>query len=153
MKVHLDPYLPCWLDKKVIWPLGYGWMASSVWSPGPNWCPGHLRVLQTNLEMRSLISSRACQTPSQRGRSPVVNRPQGSTVCETSQTATWVWGAIPYLSIGLLPNVPTLEHVMRGLRLSSNGLGSSGRCGVGADFGTSDPQEPQEPVNFSATFC
>ena len=22
-----------------------------------------------------------------------------------------------------------------------------------ADFGTSDPQEPQEPVNFSAAFC
>ena len=37
-----------------------------------------------------------------------------------------------------------------GVRLSSNGLSSSGRCGVGDDFGTSDPQEPQEPVNFSA---
>ena len=42
---------------------------------------------------------------------------------------------------------------MRGVRLSSNGLSSSGRCGVGVDFGTSDPQEPQEPVNFSAAFC
>ena len=41
---------------------------------------------------------------------------------------------------------------MRGVRLSSNGLSLSGRCGVGDDFGTSDPQEPQEPVNFSATF-
>ena len=38
-----------------------------------------------------------------------------------------------------------------GVRLSSNGSSSSGRCGVGDDFGTSDPQEPQEPVNFSAT--
>ena len=43
---------------------------------------------QTNLEMRSLISSWACQTLSQRGCSPMVNRPQGSTVCEMSQTAT-----------------------------------------------------------------
>ena len=37
-----------------------------------------------------------------------------------------------------------------GVRLSSNGSSSLGRCGVGDDFGTSDPQEPQEPVNFSA---
>ena len=42
---------------------------------------------------------------------------------------------------------------MRGVRLSSNRLSSLGRCGVGADFGTSDPQEPKEPVNFSAAFC
>ena len=42
---------------------------------------------------------------------------------------------------------------MRGVRLSSNGLSLSGRCGVRADFGTSDPQEHQEPVNFSAAFC
>ena len=34
------------------------------------------------------VSSRACQTPSQRGRSSMVTRPQGSTVCETSWTAT-----------------------------------------------------------------
>ena len=67
--------------------------------------------------------------------------------------ATWVWGTIPYLSIGLIPNVPTLEHVMRGVRLSSNGLSSSGRCGVRVDLGTSDPQEPHKPVNLSATFC
>ena len=46
---------------------------------------------------------------------------------------------VHYLSIGLLPNVPTLEHVTRGVRLSSNGLSSLGRWGVGADFGTSDP--------------
>ena len=59
---------------------------------------------------------------------------------------------MPYSSIGLLPNVPTLEHVTRGVRLSSNGSSSSGRCGVGANFGTSDPPEPQEPVNFSAAF-
>ena len=63
-----------------------------------------------------------------------------------------------YLSLGyhtlfvhwFLPNVPTLEHATRGVSLSSNGLSSPGRCGVGDDFGTSDPQEPQEPVNFSA---
>ena len=41
---------------------------------------------------------------------------------------------------------------MRGVRLSSNGLSLLGRWGVGVDFGTSDPQEPQEPVNFSAAF-
>ena len=66
---------------------------------------------------------------------------------------TWVWGTIPYSSIGLIPNVPTLEHVTRGVRLSSNGLSSSERCGVRVDLGTSDSQEPQKPVNFSATFC
>ena len=62
---------------------------------------------------------------------------------------------VPYLihPLVFLPNVPTLEHVTREVRLSSNGLSSSGSCGVGADFGTSDPQEPQEPVNFSAAFC
>ena len=37
-----------------------------------------------------------------------------------------------------------------GVRLSSNGSSSLEGCGVGDDFGTSDPQEPQEPVNFSA---
>ena len=81
----------------------------------------------------------------------MVNQPQGSTVCEMSWTATWVLGIIPYSSIGLLPNVPTLEHATRGVSLSSNGLSSPGRCGIRDDFGTSDPQEPQEPVNFSAT--
>ena len=44
--------------------------------------------MRGHLEMRSLISSRACWTPSQRGRSPVVTQPWGSTVCETSQMAT-----------------------------------------------------------------
>ena len=83
----------------------------------------------------------------------MVTRPQGSTVCEMSQMATRAWGTIPYSSIGLIPNVPTLEHVMRGVRLSGNGLSSLGRCGVRVDLGTSDPQEPQKPVNFSATFC
>ena len=67
--------------------------------------------------------------------------------------ATCVLGAVPYSSIGLIPNVPTLEHVTRGVRLFSNGLSSSGRCGVMVDLGTPDPQEPQKPVNFSAAFC
>ena len=49
-----------------------------------------------------------------------------------------------------LLNVPTLGHATRGVKLSSNGLSSPGRCGVRDHFGTSDPQEPQEPVNFSA---
>ena len=83
----------------------------------------------------------------------MVTWPWGSTVCEMSQMATCVWGTIPYSSSGLIPNVPTLEHVTRGVRLSSNGLSSSGSCGVGVDLGTSDPQEPQKPVNFSAAFC
>ena len=39
---------------------------------------------------------------------------------------------------------------LRGVSLSSNGLSLPGRCGVGDDFGTSDPQEPHEGVNFSA---
>ena len=39
---------------------------------------------------------------------------------------------------------------MSGVSLSSNGLSLLGRCGVGDHFNTSDPQEPQEPVNFSA---
>ena len=38
-----------------------------------------------------------------------------------------------------------------GVRLSSNGLGWSGRCSNEVSLGTSDPQEPQTPVNFSAT--
>ena len=38
----------------------------------------------------------------------------------------------------------------KGVSLSSNRLSLLGRCGVGDDFGTSDPQEPKEPVNFSA---
>ena len=37
-----------------------------------------------------------------------------------------------------------------GVSLSSNGLSSPGRRGVEDDFGTSDPHEPHEPVNFSA---
>ena len=44
----------------------------------------------------------------------MVTQPQGSTVRETSQMATRAWGAVPYSSIGLIPNVPTLEHVTRG---------------------------------------
>ena len=91
-----------------------------------------------------MISSQACQTLSQRGRSPMVTQPLGSTVCEMSQTATRAWGTVPYSSIGLIPNVPTLEHVTRGVRLFSNGLSSSGGCGVRFNLGTSDPQEPQK---------
>ena len=72
----------------------------------------------------------------------MVTQPLGLTVCEMSWMATGVWGTVPYSSIGLIPNVPTLEHVMRGVRLSSNGLSSSGGCGVRVNFGTSDPQEP-----------
>ena len=56
--------------------------------------------------------------------------------------ATGVGGTVPYLSIGLILNVPTLEHVTRGVKLSSNGLSSLGGCGVRVNHGTSDPQEP-----------
>ena len=86
--------------------------------------------------------SRACQTLSPRGHSPMVTWPLGLTVCETSQMATGVWDAVPYSSIGLIPNVPTLEHTMRGVRLTSNGLSSSGGCGVRVNPGTSNPQKP-----------
>ena len=47
----------------------------------------------------------------------MVTQPLGSTVCETSWMATGAWGTVPYLSIGLIQNVPTLEHVTRGVRL------------------------------------
>ena len=83
----------------------------------------------------------------------MVTQPLGLTVCETSRMATGTWGTVPYLSIGLIPNVPTLEHETRGVTLFSNGLSSSGGCSVRVNSGTSDPQEPQKPVNFSATSC
>ena len=59
---------------------------------------------------------------------------------------------IPYLICPLVfYQMFLLWNMQRGgVRLSSNGSSSSGRCGVEDDFGTSDPQEPQEPVNFSA---
>ena len=72
----------------------------------------------------------------------MVTWPLGSTVCETSQTTTGVRETFPYLSIGLIPNVPTLEHAMRGIRLTSNGLSLPGGCDVRVSLGTSDPQEP-----------
>ena len=72
----------------------------------------------------------------------MVTWPLGSTVCERSQTATRVQETFPYLSIDLIPNVPTLEHATRGVRLTSNGLSSLGGCGVRVSLGTSDPQEP-----------
>ena len=58
--------------------------------------------------------------------------------------ATGACGTVPYSSIGLIPNVPTLEHVTRGIRLFSNRLSSLGRCSVRVNLGTSDPQEPQK---------
>ena len=72
----------------------------------------------------------------------MVTWPLGSTVCETSQMATRVQETFPYLSIGLIPNVPTLEHAMRGVRLTSNRLSLLGGCGVRVSLGTSDPHEP-----------
>ena len=59
-------------------------------------------------------------------------------------------GTVSYSSIDLISNVPTLEHEMRGVRLYSSGWSSSGTCHIKGDLGTSDPQEPQTPVNFSA---
>ena len=72
----------------------------------------------------------------------MVTWPLGLTVFETSQMATGVQETFPYLSIGLIPNVPTLEHATRGVRLTSKGLSSLGGCGVRVSLGTSDPQEP-----------
>ena len=75
----------------------------------------------------------------------MVTWPLGLTVCEMSQMATRVRETFPYLSIGLVPNVPTLEHATRGgVRLTSNRLSSLGGCGVRVGLGTSDPQEPQK---------
>ena len=83
----------------------------------------------------------------------MVTQPLGSTVCETSRMATRAWGTVPYPSIGLIPNVPTLEHVMRGVRLFSNGLSSLRGCSVRVNLGTQTPRNPKKPVNFSAAFC
>ena len=116
-------------------------MVSFIPSPGLKLCPRLLRVLQTKLRMRSLISSQTCLTQSQRGHSPVATQLLGSTICETSQMATQVWGAASYSSSGLIPNVP-LGICNKGVRLSSNGLSSSGRCCDKDSLGTSDPQEP-----------
>ena len=62
-----------------------GDMTPRVWlngeslpSPGLKLCPRLLRVLKIKLRM----------TQSQKGCSPVATRPQGSTICETSQMAT-----------------------------------------------------------------
>ena len=74
----------------------------------------------------------------------MVTQPLEWTVCEMSRMATGAWGTVPYLSIGLIPNVPTLEHVTRKLKLFSNGLSSLGGCSVRVNLGTSDPQEPQK---------
>ena len=117
-------------------------MVSSIPSPGHKLvCPRLLRVLQTKLRMRSLISSQTCLTLSQRGCSPMATQPLGLKICETSQMATRVWGAVSHLSIGLIPNVP-IGICNKGVRLSSNGLSSLGRSCDKDSLGISDPQEP-----------
>ena len=35
----------------------------------------------------------------------MATQPLGSTICEMSQMATGVWGAVSHLLIGLIPNV------------------------------------------------
>ena len=49
------------------------------------------------------------------------------------------------------PNVPTLGHEMRGVRLTCNRMSWSGVCHYKAILGASDPPESLSPVNYSAT--
>ena len=49
------------------------------------------------------------------------------------------------------PNVPTLGHAMRGVRLSCNGMCWSGVCHNEAILGASDLPKSPLPMNYSAT--
>ena len=49
------------------------------------------------------------------------------------------------------PNVPTLGHATRGIRLSCNGMRWPGVCHNEASLGASDPPESPLPMNYSAT--
>ena len=49
------------------------------------------------------------------------------------------------------PNVPTLGHATRGVRLSCNGMCWSGLCHNEVILGASDPPETPLPMNYSAT--
>ena len=49
------------------------------------------------------------------------------------------------------PNVPTLRHAMRQVRLSCNGMRWSGVCHDEAILSASDPPESPLPVNYRAT--
>ena len=49
------------------------------------------------------------------------------------------------------PNVPTLGHAMRGVRLSCNRMCWSGVCHDEAILGASDPPTSPLPMNYSAT--
>ena len=54
------------------------------------------------------------------------------------------------LSLGQ-PNVPTLGHETRGVRLTCKGMSWSGVCHDEAILGASDPLESLSPMNYSAT--
>ena len=71
----------------------------------------------------------------------MATQPLGSTIGETLPIATGVWGATSCSSIDLRSNIP-LGIRNKGVKLSSNGLSSSGRCSDRESLGTSDPQEP-----------
>ena len=49
------------------------------------------------------------------------------------------------------PNVPTLGHATRGVRLSCNGMHWLGVCHNEAILDASDPPETPLPMNYSAT--
>ena len=49
------------------------------------------------------------------------------------------------------PNVPTLGHEMRGVRLTCNGMSWWGVCHHKAILSASDPPESLSSVNYSAT--
>ena len=49
------------------------------------------------------------------------------------------------------PNVPTLGHKTRGVRLTCNGMSWLGVCHDEVILGASDPLESLFPMNYSAT--
>ena len=49
------------------------------------------------------------------------------------------------------PNVPTLGHATRGVRLTCNGMRWSGVCHDEVILSASDPRKSPLPMNYSAT--
>ena len=89
--------------------------------------------------MRSLILSQTSLIQSQRGHSPMATQPLGSTIGETSIGESGVLLLVHQL---ISDQISHLGYATRGVKLSSNGLSSSGRCSDRESLGTSDPQEP-----------
>ena len=92
--------------------------------------------------MRSLTLSQLCLTLNQRERSSVATRPLGSTIYETSYESEVLY---LFFQWSRQPNVPTLGHVTRGVRLTCNGMHWSGVCRDEVILGASDPQKALLP--------